>query len=113
MNSTIKSAVLMLSFLLHPLFLASAEEGVGRAGLKPLHGFEIETEFYASRGGYVHGGLGVVGPLNSTQKMGITAHFVREDSGGEIFPSLGAEFVQELSEDVEVELFSFGYFPVE
>ncbi len=90
-----------------------AHEGVGRAGLKEPPAVEIETEFYAGERGYIHGGLGVVAPLNSKQKIGIVGHFVREETGGEVFPSLGAEFIQDLGGGFEAEAFSFGYFPVE
>ena len=70
-----------------------AEEAVGRAGFKKPLGVEIETEFYAGRRGYLHGGFGVIAPLGEKQKIGIVGHFVREETGGEIFPSLGAEFI--------------------
>lgn len=90
-----------------------AHEAVGRAGFKEPLGVEIETEFYAGKRGYLHGGLGVIAPLNEKQKIGIVGHFVREETGGEIFPSLGAEFIQDLGRGFELEGFSFGYFPVE
>jgi hypothetical protein len=35
------------------------------------------------------------------------------ETGGEIFPSLGAEFIQDLGSGFELEAYSFGYFPVE
>jgi hypothetical protein len=92
---------------------ASAHEGVGRAGMKEGLGAEVEAEFYAGKRGYLHGGFGVIAPLTRTQKIGILGHFVREETGGEIFPSLGAVLVQELGNGFEVEAFSFGYFPVE
>jgi hypothetical protein len=90
-----------------------AQEATGRAGFKEPLGVEIESEFYAGKRGYVHGGLGVIAPLNEKQKAGIVGHFVREETGGEIFPSLGAEFIQDLGSGFELEAFSFGYFPVE
>lgn len=88
-------------------------EATGRAGFKHPLGVEVEAEFYAGKRGYLHGGLGVIAPLNEKQKVGIVGHFVREESGGALFPSLGAEFIQELGEGFELEAFSFGYFPVE
>ena len=91
----------------------SAHEAVGRAGFKDPLGIEIETEFYAGKRGYLHGGLGVIAPLNEKQKIGIVGHFVREETGGEIFPSLGAEFIHDFGSGFELEAFSFGYFPVE
>ena len=102
--------------ILAQCFLGSsilAQEGTGRAGLKEHHGVEVEAEFYAGRRGYLHGGLGIIAPLNERQNIGIVAHFVREETGGELFPSLGAEFIQDLGGGVELEAFSFGYFPVE
>lgn len=92
---------------------ASAHEAVGRAGFKEPLTAEIETEFYDGEGGYLHGGLGVIMPLNDQQKVGVVGHFVREDSDGEIFPSLGAEFIQDLGNGFEMEAFTFGYLPVE
>ncbi len=90
-----------------------AHEGTGRAGLKKPHGIELETEFYSGKRGYLHGGIGMIIPLNERQKVGIVGHFVREETGGEFFPSLGAEFIQEFDNGFELEAFSFGYFPVE
>jgi len=90
-----------------------ADEGTGRAGLKETAGIEAEAEFYAGKRGYLHGGLGVIMPLNEEQKLGFVGHFVREESGGEVFPSLGAEFVQDLGDGYEMEGFTFGYLPVE
>ncbi len=89
-----------------------AHEAVGRAGFKEPLGVEIETEFYAGKRGYLHGGLGVIAPLSAKQKLGIVGHFVREETGGEIFPSLGAEFIHDFGSGFELEAFSFGYFPV-
>ena len=93
--------------------LASAHEGTGRAGLKDSTGMEVEGEFYAGKRGYLHGGLGVINTLDTDQKIGVVGHFVREDSKGEIFPSLGAEYIRNLGEGYELEVFSFGYMPVE
>lgn len=90
-----------------------AHEGVGRAGFKEPAGVEVEAEFYVGERGYLHGGVGVIAPLSERQKIGFVSHFVREESGGEIFPSLGAEFIQDLGDGFEVEAFSFGYLPVE
>lgn len=67
-------AILALIFMENRAF---AEESVGRRG-------------------YLHGGLGVIAPLNERQKIGIVSHFVREGTGGQIFPSHGAEFIQDL-----------------
>ena len=93
---------------------ASAHEGTGRAGFKePTPEVEAESELYVGRQGYVHGGLGVLIPLSDKQKIGIVGHFVREETGGAIFPSLGAEFVQDLGNGFDLEAYSFGYFPVE
>jgi hypothetical protein len=92
---------------------AYVNEAVGRAGFKHPLGVEIETEFYAGKSGYLHGGLGVIAPLNEKQKIGIVGHFVREETGGEIFPSLGAEFIHDFGNGFGLEAFSFGYFPVE
>ncbi len=102
--------------ILAPVLAANvgfAEEAVGRAGFKKPIGIEIETEFYAGKRGYLHGGLGVITPLSEKQKLGIVGHFVREETGGEIFPSMGAEFIQELGGGFELEAYAFGYFPVE
>ena len=101
-----------LTVLLAPP-LVCGHEAVGRTGFKKPLGVEVEAEFYAGKRGYLHGGLGVIAPLNDRQKVGIVGHFVREETGGEIFPSLGAEFVQDFGGGYELEAFSFGYFPVE
>ena len=93
--------------------LVSAQEGTGRAGFKDPSGVEVEGEFYAGKRGYLHGGLGVISTLDANQKVGVVGHFVREDSDGKIFPSLGAEYIRDLGDGFELELFSFGYLPVE
>lgn len=113
MKRTAASAILSCLISCVILLPANAHEGAGRAGLKELESLEIETEFYAGKGGYLHGGLGAVGKLNERQGVGIVGHFVREDSKGEIFPSLGAEFIQQLDNHTNMEVFTFGYFPVE
>lgn len=92
---------------------AAAHEGVGRAGFKDPEGVEVEGEFYAGRHGYLHGGLGAIYHCGEDQKVGMVGHFVREDAEGEIFPSLGAEYVRTLGGGFELEVFSFGYLPVE
>lgn len=51
-------------------FPARALEGTGRAGFKKPGGVEVETEFYAGRRGYLHGGLGIITPLDERQKIG-------------------------------------------
>ncbi len=84
--------------------LASAHEGTGRAGLKESTGVEVEGEFYAGKRGYLHGGLGVINTLDADQKIGVVGHFVREDSDGEIFPSLGAEYVRDVGDGCELEV---------
>lgn len=102
--------ILMQSFA-SPTVLA--QEGTGRADFKELAGIEVESEFYAGKRGYLHGGFGVIAPLDEMRKIGFVGHFVREESGGEIFPSLGAELIQNLGDGFELEAFSFGYLPVE
>lgn len=91
----------------------NAHEGTGRAGLKDTTGVEVEGEFYVGKRGYLHGGLGVITALDAEQKVGVVGHFVREDTEGEIFPSLGAEYIRDLGDGYELEVFSFGYVPVE
>lgn len=85
----------------------NAHEGTGRAGLKDTTGVEVEGEFYAGKRGYLHGGLGVITALDAEQKVGVVGHFVREDTEGEIFPSLGAEYIRDLGDGYELEIFSF------
>src|SRR6187401_2313547 len=76
-----------------PLFIigtpARAHEGIARAGLREPPETEIESEFYAGRGGYWHSGLGMVTPLGERLRLGIAGHAVREETGAAIFPSLG------------------------
>lgn len=108
-----KTVIIALSAFVLALTYCYAHEAVGRAGFKVPPTAEIEAEFYAGRRGYLHSGLGVVAPLNEKQKIGIVGHFVREETGGEIFPSLGAEFIHDFGSGFELEAFSFGYFPVE
>ena len=106
---------LFLSLVVQAIFLASASahEGTGRAGFREPHDVEVESEFYTGRRGYLHGGLGAIIPLSEKQKIGIVGHFVREETGGAIFPSLGADFVQDFGNGFDLEAYSFGYFPVE
>lgn len=108
-------AILVFGLVAEAFFRASASahEGTGRAGFREPLDVEIESEFYAGRRGYLHGGLGAIIPLNEKQKIGIVGHFVREETGGAIFPSLGAEFVQDFGNGFDLEAYSFGYFPVE
>ena len=92
----------------------SAHEAAGRAGHK--EGDEasaVETDFFAGPHGYLHGGIGLLQPLGGDYQAGLTLHLVREESGGSWFPSLGAEVARHFDNGVELEAFSFGYFPVE
>lgn len=90
-----------------------AHEGTGRAGQKEAGETEVEGEFYAGKHGYLHGGLGIIGGINDHQSFGAVGHFVREDSKGEIFSSLGGEFIQHFENGFDLESFTFGYLPVE
>ncbi|MES2924465.1 MAG: hypothetical protein V4819_23130 [Verrucomicrobiota bacterium] len=116
MNSLFASAPTFLLTTLVSTFaipMAGAHEGTGRAGFKDPAGVEVEGEFYAGKRGYLHGGLGVINTLDADQKVGLVGHFVREDSDGDIFPSLGAEYIRDMGGGFEIEAFSFGYLPVE
>jgi hypothetical protein len=88
-----------------------AAEGNGMAEDPP--GVEIESEFYAGRRDYLHGGMHVHAPLNERQEIGINSHFVREQTGEPVFPSLGASFNQDLGGGVGLEAYSFTYMPVD
>lgn len=107
----LKLAALLVSFL--AVNSSPAHESVGHAGFKNPGVIAVETEFYAGGGGYLHGGAGVVMPLGERQRLGIVGHFVQEESGADIFPSLGAEVLQGFDGGFELETFAFGYFPVE
>jgi hypothetical protein len=111
MRAQIRAIVSTVAFVFTGV--AHSHEGAGRAGLKNVPAAEVESEVYIGKRGYLHGGLGIIAPLGERQRIGVISHFVREDSGGELFPSLGAEFIQEFSHGTELEVFSFGYFPVE
>ncbi len=104
-------AVASLALGLGTSFL-HAQEGTGRAGFKEPDGTEVESEFYAGKRGYIHAGLGLIAPLNDTQRIGITGHVVRESTGNDLFPSLGMEFIQEFDSGFGLEAYSFGYLPV-
>jgi hypothetical protein len=77
-----------------------------------LHGSETEAEFFIGREGYRHGGL------NFSREawggtIGISAHLVQEGVDEPVFPSLGLEIGRELSDALEVGVFTFGYLPTE
>ena len=111
--SRVRRLVLLLSVHLLITATLSAHEGIGRAGFSDPLRVEVQSDFYVGRRGYLHGGLGAVIPLNEKQKIGFIGHFVREETGGAIYPSLAAEFVQDLCNGFDLEAYSFGYFPVE
>jgi len=94
--------------------LLSAHEAPGRAGHKEgEQAHAMETDIFVGPDGYLHGGLGILQPLGEDHKAGLTFHIVREETGGNWFPSLGAEVGRHFENGTEVELYSFGYFPVE
>ena len=93
--------------------LCVANEAASRSGLKELLGVQIESDFYAGKNGCLHGGLGIIAPLNANQNIGMVGHFVREEIDGEMFPCRGAEFIQDFGHGFELEPLSFGYLPVE
>lgn len=91
-----------------------AHEAPARAGHKEgERTVDIDTDFFSGRGGYLHTGIGVLVNLENQQRIGLTCHTVREETGKKVFPSLGAEFTRKFENGMELELFSFGYFPVE
>jgi len=77
------------------------------------HGVEFETEFYTGRRGYLHGGFYISAQLNETQEIGFNGHFVREETGGPVFPSLGTTFNRDFSSGIALEAYSFTYIPVD
>lgn len=91
-----------------------AHEAPGRGGHKDGHApavLEIGFESYFGRHGYYHFGMGVQTPLDERQRLGLLTHLVREDSGSDAVSSLGAEYGIRLEPGIELEAFSFGYFP--
>jgi hypothetical protein len=102
---------LCLATLGMPRTAALAEEVLDL--IEEPHGVEFETEFYAGRRGYLHGGMHVGAPLNETQEIGFNGHFVREETGGPVFPSLGMTFNQDFNSGVGFEAYSFTYIPVD
>lgn len=98
----------MLSSL--PLLLR-AHEGTGRGGHKESpETWEAELESYFGRHGYYHFGFGVQTALGKQHKLGLITHLAREDSHSDPVSSLGAEYGLQ-RDGIELEAFSFGYFP--
>lgn len=91
-----------------------AHEAQTRAGHKDGEmTFDVETDFFTGEHGYLHAGVGVLMNLKDQQRIGLTYHIVREQTGESYFPSLGAEYTRKFESGLELEAFSFGYFPVE
>lgn len=74
---------------------------------------KAEAEIYSGKRGYMHLGIGVTGRLNKHQVFGINGHIVREETGADEVPSLGAFFRHSFDNGFEVTAHAFGYFPVE
>ena len=77
-----------------------------------LHGSETEAEFFLGRDGYRHGGLNYTREAWGST-FGISAHVVQESVEEPAFPSLGLELGRELSEALELRVFTFAYLPTE
>lgn len=77
-----------------------------------LHGSETEAEFFMGRDGYRHAGLNFSREAWGST-FGISAHVVQEGFEEPVFPSLGLEFGRELSEALELRVFTFAYLPTE
>jgi hypothetical protein len=90
-----------------------AEESNDSATSNEAQGVEIESEFYAGQGGYLHGGVSVLAPFDDNEKIGINAHVVREHVGDDPFPSLGADFEKDFTNGFGLKAYSFTYFPVD
>jgi len=103
---------ILATAMLLPL-AAAAHESTGRSGHKDTETTSLEGDFFIADKGYLHFGLGVLTLLGESYKGALTYHMVREESGGSWFPSLGAELGHTFDSGIEVEGFSFGYFPVE
>lgn len=102
--------VIVLGALVVP---ARAHEAPGRAGDRTSDLFQVETELYAGRRGYLHGGLGLVLPIGPSELFGLTTHFVREESGADVFPSIGAEYSHAFKSGLEIKAAGFRYVPVD
>ncbi|WP_158008118.1 hypothetical protein [Methyloceanibacter superfactus] len=102
---------LWLAALGSPGTATLAEEG--DTAMEEPPGVEFGTEFYAGRRGYLHGGMHLHAPLNENQEIGLNGHFVREETGGPVFPSLGATFHQDFTSGFGLEAYSFTYIPVD
>ncbi len=106
------------------LILRIAAPGTASAAVEPgvppdttrslwfLHGSETEAEFFVGREGYRHAGLSFSREAWGGT-FGISAHVVQETFEEPAFPSLGLEFGGELSEALELRVFTFGYLPTE
>lgn len=77
-----------------------------------LHGSETEAEFFIGREGYRHGGVNFSSQAWGST-FGISVHLVQESSDEPVFPSLGLELRRELSDALELGVFTFGYLPTE
>ena len=107
-------SALLIVFVTATALPLAAHEAAGRAGHKEgEESHAVEADFFAGPDGYLHGGLGLLQPLDEDHHAGLTLHLVREETGGNWFPSLGGELAKHFSNGVELEAFSFGYFPVE
>jgi hypothetical protein len=106
------------------LLLSTATPGPASAAVNPgvppdttrslwfLHGSETEAEFFMGRDGYRHAGLNFSREAWGST-FGISAHVVQESFEEPVFPSLGLEFGRELSEALELRVFTFAYLPTE
>ena len=94
---------------------AAVDPGVPRDTTRSLwflHGAETEAEFFLGRDGYRHAGLNYTREVWGST-FGISAHVVQESLEEPVFPSLGLEVGRELSEALELRVFTFGYLPTE
>ena len=60
----------------------------------------------------MHAGFGAAVPLGARDRLGLTAHVVREDADSEVIPSFAAEFLHEFPSGLEIKAAGFTYVPV-
>jgi hypothetical protein len=102
-----------ISILTCSLLAITCATGFTHETLSHSDRFTLEAEAFVGERGYLHLGLDVSIPLNQRQTLGIVAHTVREETGGEHFPSLGAQFLHEFDGGFSLLAHAFTYLPVE
>jgi|GEM_PF-1701606 len=105
--------LLSIPLLLITTLASQGHEFAGHSNKDNTPSKVIGAELYFGKYGYWHSGTAVEFSLNETTAIAFGAHVVQEETGAKEVPSYELELIHKLPNELEIEVFGFGYTEVE